>query len=335
MSEPDVVAAVLWTGVTLYAVFGGADFGAGFWDLLAGGAERGARPRALADRSLTPVWEANHVWLIFVLVVAWTGFPRAFAAVTSTLFVPLLLAALGIVLRGAGFAFRKATGPLAARRLFGALFASSSVLVPFFLGAAVGAVASGRVPAHGAGDRLTSWLNPTSAVIGALFVFAGAYLAAIFLVADARREGDAEMVRYFRARAIGAAALAGALAAGGLVALRSDARPVFEGLVHEGLPLVIFSALCGAGALALLLAGARRGARPLAVGAVAAVIWGWGVAQYPYLLPSSLTVRAGAAPGATLDALLAVFGAAVAVVVPSLVLLYTLHQRARLEGEES
>ena len=157
-----VVGVVLFTGVVLYATFAGADFGAGFWDLLAGGAERGARPRALADRSLTPVWEANHVWLIFVLVVAWTGFPRAFAAVTSTLFVPLLLAALGIVLRGAGFAFRKATRPLAARRLFGALFASSSVLVPFFLGAAVGAVASGRVPAHGAGDRLTSWPPPRS-----------------------------------------------------------------------------------------------------------------------------------------------------------------------------
>jgi cytochrome d ubiquinol oxidase subunit II len=335
VTRADVVAAVLWVGVTLYAVFGGADFGAGFWDLIAGGAERGARPRALADRSLTPVWEANHVWLIFVLVVAWTGFPHAFSAVTSTLFVPLLLAALGIVLRGSGFAFRKVTRPLAGRRLFGAAFATSSVLVPFFLGTAVGAVAAGRVPAHGSGDRLTSWLNPTSAVVGALFVFSGAYLAAVFLVSDARRAGDQEMVRYFRARALAAAALAGALAAGGLVALHEQARFVFDGLLHEGLPLVVLSGVCGAAALATLAAGARRGARPLAVGAVAAVVWGWGVAQHPYLLPTSLSIDAAAAPGPTLTALLVVFGVAAVVVAPALGLLYTLHQRSRLEEGET
>jgi cytochrome d ubiquinol oxidase subunit II len=327
MSRADAVAAVLWAGVTLYAIFGGADFGAGFWDLVAGGAERGARPRALADRSLTPVWEANHVWLIYALVVSWTAFPTAFAAVMSTLVVPLSLAALGIVLRGAGFAFRKEVRRLGARRLFGAAFATSSVLVPFFMGTAVGAVASGRVPAHGTGDRLTSWLNPTSATIGALFVLAGAYLAATFLVVDARRGGDAELEGYFRRRALGAAMGAGGLAAGGLVALHSDAHFVFERLVHEGLPLVVASGVCGAGALAAQLAGRPRAARPLAVGAVAAVVWGWGVAQHPYLLPRSLTIAAAAAPRGTLTALLVVFGVAVAVVVPALALLYTLHQR--------
>jgi cytochrome d ubiquinol oxidase subunit II len=327
VSKPDVVAAVLWTGVTLYAVFGGADFGAGFWDLLAGGAERGERPRALADRSLTPVWEANHVWLIFVLVVSWTAFSPAFAAVTSTLCVPLAAAALGIVLRGAGFAFRKEARRLPERRLFGAAFATSSVLVPFFLGTAVGAVASGRVPAHGTGDRLTSWLNPTCAVIGVLFVLSGAYLAATFLVVDARRAGDAEMERYFRIRALAAALAAGAAAAGGLVALHAHARFVFDGLVDEGLPLVIASGVLGAGALAAQLAGRPRAARPLAVGAVAAVVWGWGVAQHPYVLPRSLTIGAAAAPDGTLTALLVVFGAALVLVVPALALLYVLHQR--------
>ena len=106
MNEADAVAIVLWIGATLYVLLGGADFGAGLWDLLAGDAARGARPRALIDRVLTPVWEANHVWLIFLLVFTWTGFPEAFAAIMSTLFFPLMLAALGIVLRGAGFAFR-------------------------------------------------------------------------------------------------------------------------------------------------------------------------------------------------------------------------------------
>jgi cytochrome bd ubiquinol oxidase subunit II len=199
------------------------------------------------------------------------------------------------------------------------------------MGTAVGAVATGRVPVHGAGDRLTSWLNPTSAVVGALFVATGAYLAAVFLVADARRAGDAEMVGYFRRRALVAAAVAGTLAAGGLVALHEQGHFVYDGLVHEGLPLVIASGVCGAGALALLVADVGRGPRPLAVGAVATVVWGWGVAQHPYLLPRSLTIHAAAAPDGTLTALLAVFGAAVVVVAPALALLYTLHQRSRLE----
>ena len=124
----DLVAVVLLLALTTYAVFGGADFGAGFWDLTAGGSERGARPRALIEHSIGPVWEANHVWLIFVFVVTWTAFPEAYASITLTLFVPLTIAALGIVLRGASFAFRKSvvTAPQPAdlrrrvRRLVGA-----------------------------------------------------------------------------------------------------------------------------------------------------------------------------------------------------------------------
>ena len=123
MSEADAVAAVLWIGVTMYAVFGGADFGAGLWNLFARGGEGGKRPRDLIDWAIGPVWEANHVWLIFTLVVLWTGFPSAFEAVFSTLFIPLSLAALGIVVRGAGFAFhrtaRRFRGRLLAERLFG------------------------------------------------------------------------------------------------------------------------------------------------------------------------------------------------------------------------
>src|ERR1700704_6480175 len=208
----DVVAIQLWLGVTAYAVLGGADFGAGFWDLAAGGAARGARPRALIDRAISPVWEANHVWLVFILVVLWTGFPDAFAAIFSTLFVPLALAALGIVLRGAGFALRHVAGRLEAKRVLGAAFAISSVMTPFFMGTVVGAVASGRVPADGNGDRLTSWGNGTAIVIGLLFVATRAYLPAPFLVADARRAGDAELETYFRRRALGAGGVGGALA---------------------------------------------------------------------------------------------------------------------------
>src|SRR3954451_4496121 len=139
-------AVVLFVGVVAYAVLGGADYGAGFWDLTAGGARRGREPRHLVDESLAPVWEANHVWLIFCLVMLWTGFPRAFAAIMTTLYVPLGLAALGIVGRGGGSAFRKLMGRTDQRRVAGAPFASSSVPVPFFLGAVAGGIASGRVP---------------------------------------------------------------------------------------------------------------------------------------------------------------------------------------------
>ena len=327
MSKADAAAAILWTGATLYAIFGGADFGAGFWDLVAGDAERGKRRRALIQRSLTPVWEANHVWLIFILVVLWTAFPEAFSAIMTTLYVPLALAALGIVLRGAGFAFRKSVESLPAQRALGAAFALSSVMTPFFMGTVVGAIAAGNVPASGDGSVFPSWIQTLPVMIGGMFVASSAYLAAVFLVGDARRAGDAKLEDYFVRRALEAAAVAGAFAVAGLFALHDEARYVFDRLIDQGLPLVILSALCGVGVLVSLLRGWRRPLRPLAVGAVAAVIWGWAVAQYPYLLPTSLTISESAAPDPTLDALIVVFGVALLVVVPSLALLYRLSQR--------
>ncbi|HEX3174226.1 MAG TPA: cytochrome d ubiquinol oxidase subunit II [Solirubrobacterales bacterium] len=330
MTRADVAAAILWVGATLYAVFGGADFGGGFWDLIAGGAEKGERPRTRIQRSLTPVWEANHVWLIFILVVLWTAFPEAFGAIMSTLYVPLALAALGIVLRGAGFAFRKSVRRLEYRRAMGAAFALSSVLTPFFMGAVVGAIAAGNVPAAGNGDAFSSWLQPLPLVTGALFVATGAYLAAVFLVVDSYRAGDDQMEGYFSGRALAAGLVAGTLAVGGIVALHGEADYVYERLVVEGLPLVIVSALCGFGALGLLLQRGRRGLRPLAVGAVVAVVWGWGVAQFPYLLPTSLKITESAAPSETLGAVIVVFIAAAVLVLPALGLLYWLSQREML-----
>ncbi|MGN6276041.1 MAG: cytochrome d ubiquinol oxidase subunit II [Solirubrobacterales bacterium] len=333
MSKADVAAAILWVGATFYALFGGADFGGGVWDLVAGGAERGERPRALIQRSLTPVWEANHVWLIFVLVVLWTTFPTAFSAIFTTLYVPLTLAALGIVLRGCGFAFRKTIEGLQGRRAMGATFAVSSFLTPFFMGTAVGAIAAGNVPAGGNGDAFSTWLQPLPLLIGAMFVATSAYLAGVFLVGDARRGGDEEMERYFERRALGAAVVAGAFAAAGLVELHAEARYVFDRLTSQGLPLVILSLVCGAVLLAVLLRGGRRPLRPLAAGAVVAVIWGWGVAQFPYLLPTSLRIDQAAAPGPTMIAIFIVFAAAAILVLPSLALLYTLAQRDLLESE--
>jgi cytochrome d ubiquinol oxidase subunit II len=330
----DTVAVVLLLALTAYAVFGGADFGAGIWDLTAGGPDRGARPRELIERSIGPVWEANHVWLIFVFVVTWTAFSEAYASIMLTLFVPLTLAAFGIVMRGASFAFRKSVVTLRDRRLFGAMFAASSVLVPFCMGAVAGGIASGRVPAGGtAGDPVDSWLNPTSLVTGVLAVVAVAYLAAVYLVWEARRDGDTELAEYFRRRAVISAVGVAVIAAVGMLVLHADATYVFDGMTGRALPVVLAGVVCGLGALVLLARDASRGARLLAVLAVAGIVVAWGVAQWPYLLPTSLTVSAAAAPSGTLQVLLVNVGLAVLIVVPGFVLLYVLAQRSLLPEE--
>jgi cytochrome d ubiquinol oxidase subunit II len=327
-------AVVLFSAITLYAIFGGADFGAGFWDLVAGGAKRGERPREVIDHSIAPVWEANHVWLVFVFVLLWTCFPEAYASITLTMFVPLTLAALGIVLRGAGFAFRKAVFRTRDRRNFGAAFALSSVLVPYCFGAVVGGIASGRVPAGGkAGDPWDSWVNPTSILVGILTVCLDAYLAAFFLVRDAGRLSDDDMVAYFRRRAAAAAVVAGLVSLTGIFVLSNDAEYLFDGLTSRALPLVILSVACGLGAFVLLTRQARRGARLAAVGAVTSVILAWGVAQWDYLLPESLTVSAAGAPSGTITAVLVATALAALLVVPAFVLLYVLDQKNLLPEE--
>jgi len=332
MSKADICAVILWIGVTLYAIFGGADFGAGIWDLLGGSGERGDRVRAQIDRSIGPVWEANHVWLIFVLVVLWTAFSDAFSAIMTTLYIPLALAALGIVLRGAGFAFRHALpGPIErpATRVFGL----ASLLTPFFMGTVVGAIASGQVPAAGDGDPTDSWIGFMPLVTGALFVLVAAYTAAVFLVRDSGAAGDRELRDYFERRALAAATAAGGAAVVGVIALHADGRYVYDGLTSwPGIALVIGSGICGLVALGLLVTGRNYGLRVAAVGAGTAVIWGYFAAAFPYLLPTSLTISQSAAPSGTLTAVIVVFAAAAVTVIPSLLLLYVLSQRQSLES---
>ena len=327
-------AVLLMVAVAFYAIFGGADFGAGFWDLTAGGPERGMRPREVIEHSIGPVWEANHVWLIFVFVVLWTCFPEAYASIMLTLFVPLTLAAFGIVLRGASFAFRKAVTQVRDQRIFGGTFAISSVLVPYCFGAVAGGVASGRVPSGGrAGDPWNSWVNPTSVVVGVLAVCVVAYVSAVLLTWDAGRLSDEEMVAYFRARAVGAAVVAGVVALVGLFVLRSDARYVFDGLTSRALPLVLLSTLAGVGAFLLLHGRPRPGARVAALVASGALVLAWGVAQWDYLLPETLTVSQAVAPTGTITAVLVVAILAVLFIAPAFALLYTLDQKSLLPDE--
>ncbi|MFG3033749.1 cytochrome d ubiquinol oxidase subunit II [Streptomyces sp. NPDC048253] len=325
----DTALAVMWIGLTCYALFGGADFGAGVWDLLAGGARRGREQRQLIEHSIGPIWEANHVWLIFVIVLLWAGFSPVFASVMSTLYLPLTLAALGIIARGSAFAFRKASTELWQQRLFGAFFAVSSLVTPFFLGAVAGAVASGRVPSGLAeGNVITSWLNPTSVLGGMLAVLACAHLAAVYLCADAAREDDPELASAFARRAVVSGLASGAVALAGTAVLHADAPELFHGLTHRALPLVVLSAVSGVAGLVLLRTRHYVAARAAAALAVAAILWSWGAAQYPAMLVGSLTVDEAASQPAVLSACLIALACGALLLVPSLWLLYRTFQRS-------
>jgi cytochrome d ubiquinol oxidase subunit II len=323
------VAAAMFIGVIAYAVFAGADFGSGFFDLTAGGDQSGGELRTLIDHSIGPVWEANHVWLIYVLVMWWTGFPGAFAATMTTLIVPLFLALLGIVLRGAAFAFRKYSATLGQARLFGVVFAGSSLITPFFLGAVAGGVASGRVPAEGGGDVWGSWLNPTSLFGGAIAVGTCCFLAGAFLTADADRSGHRELAEQLRRRTLVIGLLTGLIVFAALVPLERDAPTLANGLQGRAAPLIIVSALAGAGTLVLLFRRRYAVARLTAVAAVAAVITGWGVAQYPWMLVDEVTIEDAAGAPATLTGLLIVVVLAGVIVLPALVYLFWLTQSER------
>src|SRR3954471_14923673 len=240
-----VIFAVI--GLAFYTVLGGADFGAGFWQLTAGKGRQAQAVREHAHAAMAPVWEANHVWLIFVLTVIWTAYPTAFGSIASTLSIPLFIAAVGIIFRGITYALRAgASGPRELSAI-DTVFSISSVLTPFALGTVVGGIASGRVPVgNAAGSQFSSWLNPTSLLIGVLAVISAAYLAAVFLCADATRLDDKELEERFRRRALGAGVVAGGVAFAGLGVIADDAERIFQGLTSGyGLAALIASFIAG------------------------------------------------------------------------------------------
>lgn len=331
----EICLAFVMLGITAYAIFGGADFGAGFWDLTAGTAEGGGRLRGMIQRSMAPVWEANHVWLIFVLVIVWTAFPVAFGSIFSTLSIPLFVAAIGIIFRGAAFALRGQAGTMREAKLLGGLFALSSVLIPLFFGAAAGGIASGRVEVgNAAGDPITSWVNPTSALIGVLAVVTGAHVAAVYLAGDSVRAGVPDMVRAFRRRALGSGVVAGLVALGGLAVVRADAPDLFDGLTSgAGLVTVAVSGLGGVATLGLVYAERYGLARVSAGVAVGAICLGWVFAQDPYFLPGELTLDEAAASEASLAALVVSVGLGMVILIPSLWFLYRLVLKGELDQE--
>ncbi|KOG12415.1 MULTISPECIES: cytochrome d ubiquinol oxidase subunit II [Streptomyces] len=327
----DLIAVVLLLAVTAYACAGGTDYGAGFWDLTAGGTARGRRPRWLIDHAMAPVWEVNNVWLIFVLVIMWTGFPVLFQTVFSAMWLPLALAVVGMVLRGAGFAFRKPTRRLAGRRLYGAVFAVASLVTPFFLGAAVGGVASERV-APGTEASADIWTSPTSLVFGLVAVATTAFLGAVFLTGDARRFDAPDLVGYFRRRALCSLAVLTVLAVVTAFVTHEDAPHVWHGLTHGlGLFFVVVAGAAALATLVMLLRPPSTWMRVTAIGVVASAVVAWGMAQRPYLLPTSLTVADAAGAPATLTWLAIVTLVALVLVVPAVVLLYWLDTHGELE----
>lgn len=322
-----VPVAFILAGMTAYTVLAGADFGAGLWTLLAVG-PGGQRIRDEARHAMGPVWEANHVWLIFVLVVGWTAYPVAFGSISSTLAAPLLIAAIGIIFRGAAYALR---GSSSTARAAENLLAVSSVLTPFALGTAVGAIALGRVPVgNAAGNPLTSWLNPASVLIGALAVVFSGYLAAVYLAADSLRSTERSVASPFRRRALAAGLASGGLALAGLLVMRNSGLNLTHG---AALAAVCVSGVGGLLTLVLCWRSRFGLARLTAALSVAAVVVGWAAAQTPRLLPG-LTVTQAAAGRSTLVALIIAVCCGSIVLIPSLILLFTLFLRGSLDTQE-
>lgn len=331
MGLAEAPLVLVLVGLIAYTVLGGADFGAGVWFLLSGRGPDRRRLREHTFHAMGPVWETNHVWLIFVLVVCWTAYPVAFGSMASTLAVPLFIAALGVIMRGTAYALRSGNPSPRQDSVIGLVFSLSSVLTPLALGMAIGGIASGRVPVGNAeGDLVSSWLNPTSLLVGVLAVATSAYIAAVFLAADAARQDDELMSEAFRSRALAAGVVAGAIALGGLAVVHEDASSLFEGLTEGGGLALLASAAAGVATLVLVARSRFEPARYTAAVAVAAIVAGWGVAQSPTFLPG-LTVEEAAAENSTLIALLVGLGVGAFILVPSLFVLFRLVLTGRFD----
>ena len=317
------ILIILWLSLIAYAVLGGADFGGGIWDFFAFGKEA-ERQRRLIGQALGPVWEANHVWLIFLIVGLFTAFPPAFSILSTALFVPFTLAVIGIVLRGAAFIFR-ANSEAVTSKVWGRVFSTASTITPFFFGTAAAAVASGQVHVQGGRvqtDLLAGWTTPFALTIGALALSLCAVLAAVNLIIEAQHNNDAELVEAFRRRAMIAGAITLVLDAVAFILSPFQAPLLWHGLLDHALPLAIATALIGLGAAASLFLRRYRLARVLAFTTTALIFASWGLSQFPYLVPVAVTINTAASPPSTLLALLISTSIGMALLLPSLWFLF-------------
>ena len=322
MTLADLCAAAAVVAMLAYAILGGADFGGGVWDLLARGQRKEAHRAAIA-RAMGPVWEANHVWLIFVVVVFFTAFPAAWAAYATALSAPLRIVLLGIVLRGVAFVFRAYAPHHSASHAterWGAIFGAASIITPFLLGACVGAISSGDIRVDGDAVRVIggAWFSPIALAMGAAAASLCAWLAAVFLTV----ETTGEVQEDFRARAqiAGFVVVVGAIAT--IPLTRSLAPHLWLGLSTRALPIVIAGTFAGVAAFALVHLRRFRLARLFAIAQVASVIVGWAVAQHPFLIYPDVTLASAAAPDSTMRFVLWSLPFGLAIVGPSFWLLF-------------
>lgn len=329
----ELLAFVLLLGITAYSTAGGVDFGAGIWDLLAGTGASGRRARDLIDHAMAPVWEVNNVWLVLSIVVCWTAFPVLFQDAFAGLY-PLFTAALiGLILRGAFFAFRHVADDPRAHRAADIVFGASSVLTPFFFAATLGAIASGHV---GAGSVVGASFNAMAVAFGAVSVAATAFSGASFLVGDARRYGVPEMVGYFRRRVVASGIALIAVGTIALAVIGLQAPSLFRSMVAgAGTPFALATMVLTPAVMFLVWRGVFRWYRVLTVAAVGSMVFAWGFAQSPYLLPGRLTIAQAVAPAGTQGALLVITVALIVLITPGLALLYWLDQRSTLESPET
>jgi len=322
-----ITLTILWLSLIAYAVLGGADFGAGVWDLLAFGYNV-QRKRELINQALGPVWEANHVWLIFLIVGLFTAFPTVLSTLSVVLFLPFTLALIGIVLRGAAFIFRThglgGNNPISL--IWSRVFSVASTITPFFLGVCAAAVASGRIRVQGGSvqaDIGSTWLTPFALTIGVMAVSLCAVLAAVYLTIEAQQTGDDRLVQAFRWRAIIAGAGAAVFGALGLVLAPTEAPILWNGMLARALPLVIATMLIGLATAAALFLQYYRTARLLIIVETACLLGSWGLSQLPYLIPPDLTVQNTANSPAVLQLLLIGTAVGMALLLPSLYYLFS------------
>ncbi len=319
-----VLLVAMGAGLTLYVLLGGADFGGGVWDLLARGPDH-QDERDLISHAIGPVWEANHVWLIFVVTALFAAFPQAFAYLGVALYLPFGIALAGIVFRGAAFAFRAHGDPAAAwARTWSRVFGVASLVTPVVLGMSAAAIASGRINVAGGfvtNGLVDSWTGPLSWAAGALALVICAYLAATYLTVEAQHQGDDQLRELFRMRAIVSGLVAGVVAAVGLAAASADAPYLWHGMLHRGWPFVVLSGIAGIASLAATIGRHLKLARVGAAVAVASVIAGWGVSQWPYLIVPDVKAADVAAPIGSLRAITVGYGVGALLLAPSLFLL--------------
>lgn len=330
------LAGVVLVALTAYALLGGADFGGGVWDLCATGPRR-ERQRALIAHAIGPVWEANHVWLILAVVLLFTCFPAAFTRLAIALHIPLTVALIGIVLRGSAFSFRAyGDSHAAGERRWGRVFSIASLVTPLILGMAVGGVSRG-LSANPAGTfferYVAPWLSLYTLSVGVLALFAFAFLAAVYLTVESPEPALRED---FRHRALGSGVGLGVAALVTLVLAGSAAPRMREGLIHSpwSAPLHLVTALAAGTALAALGTRRWRVARIAGALEVALLLWGWGLGQFPYLIPPDLSVTAAAAPEATLRLVAAALALGAVILIPSLLYLFRIFKGAGGAGSE-